>query len=116
MLRQVLVEVRQALRLRNVAVIHAQPALGVLPLALPHLGIGHRVLDLQDLAAVLHAHPLGHLELIADRDAGVDVVLVRLEVLGVHDELVLLPVTDGLAVVRVDHGVRIAELSARRDR
>ena len=47
----------------------------------------------ENLAVLEHAHALLDTELLGDRDAGVDVVVVRLDVSRVHDERVAFEIT-----------------------
>ena len=98
-------KIRQAFDLADVRVVDAQPALRVAPLADPVDGIGHDVLDLEHLAVLEQPDALLHAELLGDRDAGVDVVVVRLDVPRVDDQRVAFPAADRLAVVGEDHRV-----------
>src|SRR5688572_28849464 len=110
--RQVVVEIRQAVHLADVRVVDAQPALRAAPLADPVDRIRHDVRNLEDLAVLEQPYPLLHAELLGDRDTGIDVVVVRLDVARVDDERVAFEAALRLAVVRVDHRVGVGPRAA----
>ena len=110
-----LVQVRQAHDLLDVDVVHAVEALGALPLAFPVLRIGHRVLDLELLAAVQQPEPLDDAQLLAGGNRGaalIHPVVIAAEVPGVHDQRVAFPTANRFAVERAHDDVGIGVLTA----
>src|SRR5690606_3459353 len=80
---QVRIVLQDAVRLVDVGVVLPVEALRGLPLAFPHLRVDQFVLDFHRLPVVHQPDAFEQLELVRDRDAEVDVVVVGFEVLGV---------------------------------
>src|SRR5690554_6674115 len=110
--REIVVQVRQAFHFADIRVVDAQPVLLAAPLADPAVRIRHDVLDLHDARIVEQPDTLLDLEILGDRDAGIDVVVVGLDVLRVDDQRIPLPMPDRFAVVRIDDRVRVGVLAA----
>ncbi len=106
---QVRIVGEDAFHLADVGVVLARELLGVAPLAFPVLRVDHDIFDLHALAAVEHGDPLGDLEIVGNGDARVDIMVLGLDIFGLHDQRLALPVPDGLAIIGMDHRVRIAE-------
>src|ERR1700728_358116 len=88
---QMFVEVGQAFDFGYVRVVDAVPALCAGPFAFPILRIEERIFDLERLAAIDQAHALDDVEILADRNAGVDPVAIGNHGRGIADKRVAVP-------------------------
>src|ERR1043166_5817139 len=95
--RQLAVGVGQALDFGDVGVVLPLPPVRARPLAFPVLGIDERPFVLELRAVFKQANPLDNPELVADRQAVVDDVLVDGHVARIDDERVAFPASAGFA-------------------
>src|SRR5262245_65817509 len=82
----------------NIPLIHALPSFCHFPIAFPAFWIRQCVLDLERFSLVYHSNAFDDVQGVAAWNSRINPVMVRNEVLCVHNQGVLFPMTDRLAI------------------
>src|SRR5215471_11691220 len=102
-----LIQIRQTVYFRDIAIVYTPPLFGHLPLTNPALRIAERVFNLHCLSLIDQADTLHDVKIFAGRNSGIDPVVVSGEVLRIDDQRITLPTAYRLAVIAADDDVRI---------